>query len=390
MPAIVRPTLTKLAENGTRDGSSQTSTLGLGEVNVKRKLVVLWEEANKAAQHFLGFSRISRDGMGLPIRIERLLPISHPDDPALIATALSVTTNHHWLSSRGTNIALPGSRTNRLPDQSVGSIYDKLMFDVQYERPMYTLLEDSAVLPSEEYMRYVDFLEPKPSTEVITLPGYSLNYTLAVGQPKPAIFLDRTKAAIPGNVPLIQPIRDVYAVWKRLPADFYSFFSTSPWLDRITGTPNATTPIKPYIGTVNKTQFGSYPAGTLLFTNWEPIRKPAPFVLYTGSPGSMTWISPAVEWDIKFTFRYKPNGHNYIYLNDMAIPPPAVSPPPPPPPPAVPPPPPPPLVPPPPPTLRSGYYYVSRTGVFNTSGNVPDGDSIFNEREFRDLFKVSI
>ncbi len=370
MPPLARPILSKLAERGVKDGSSQTATLGLAEVTCRRKFTCAWTESADAAKHFLGYARIDRDAGGEPVRLRRLLPAPHPDDAALVATALTVTANYQWLAARGANAAAPGSRTNRLADQSVGSSYKKLDFEVQYERPMYDLREDADTSINEEYKRYVDFLEPRPATEVQTLPGHTLSYVLAPGQAAPAVFTSGSPPAtaaslpIPGTVPLIQTLRDIPVVWKRLPADFYSFFDPGPAVRRLTGDPAASPPVRPYVGTVNKTAFGPYPAGSLLVHDWKPVRRPAPFVQYAPvEGGGYRWVSPAVEWDVEYTFRYRPSLHNFVFLNDLRASGSSAP-------------------------LRAGYYYASRSKTYYAPGSVPDGDSLFCEREFRDLFKV--
>lgn len=351
---ITRPTLTKLAEYGVRDGSSSRATLAIGEVSLTRKLRVFWDETGLAAQHFLGYSRVAGG------RLERLLPAPHPDDPTLVATRISIVDNHRFTAARGSR----RPTDDRLPDQSVAAAYGQATIEVQYERPMYTLLEDSAVAPDQEFLRFVDWGEPQPTEEVFTQPGHTLNFVAASGTP----FGGGATLPVGYNVPRVFPLMDFTVTWKRLPADLFNPTAPGAWLLRMIGDPFATPAKLSYQGMVNKEPFGPFPAGTALLRSWRPVRRPAPFVLYSAPDpgGPLVYQSPAVEWDIEFQIRYDPKGHNRKWYSDPV----------------------------PPSTSRStpgasGLYFVGAGTTHYAPGLVPDDYSLFNERPFADLFNVN-
>jgi hypothetical protein len=251
-----------------------------------------------------------------------------------------------------------------LSDQSIGSAYDKAILELSYERPMYKLLEDHECPADQEYLRYVDWGDsPQPTEEVFTMPGHTLNFIAQSGTP----FGGSASLPVGYNVPKIFPMIDFQVTWKRLPAEIFDVYFPGPWLLRMVGNPNNPSMV-PYQGIVNRTPFLTFPAGTLLLKSWRPIRKPAPFTLFnTPFPGGpMTWASPSVEWDIEFTFRYDPKGHNYKFYVDPVPPGGSRS-----------------------NAGNSGLYFVGAGTTWYPPGNVPDRYSLFNEREFADLFVVT-
>ena len=358
---ITRPTLTYFTDIGVRDGSSQTAVLGLGEVSTTRHVVVKWGEAQQAAQSLLGYSRITPGSGG---RLERLLPLWHPLDPSLIPVRVALERNHQFLKGLGANLNVPGSLTNTLSDGSVGSVYKKVCLRIEYQRAMFDLKEDADTPRDAEAGRYVDWGVPEPVTNAMTTPGHLLHYTVPPGQTPPALWQGQTSFGLSFNVPRIETGFRLAVRWLRLPAPLWQPLTPGPLVQRLVGDPHGSPPQRPYIGTVNKTQFGPYKPGQLLLEGWSVERRPAPFVLYTGTQNNPPgYLSPAVEFDFVYNMAYRPYGHNFVYFNDYRAPG-QTGP------------------------TGSQYCYVSRTKTYHAPGSVPPNDSLFDEADFNDLFKV--
>jgi len=108
-----------------------------------------------------------------------------------------------------------------------------------------------------------------------------------------------------------------------------------------------------YIGTINRTEIFRIPPGKGLLVSVKPMMRSSPV-------DHVDWDIGA-RYDISFTLEVCPlsAGWNGLYWNDVL-------------------------------GFGSDYYFVSRGGstVYYAPGTVPDNASLYNEREFRDLFKV--
>jgi hypothetical protein len=156
-----------------------------------------------------------------------------------------------------------------------------------------------------------------------------------------------SQGVVPFNKPLQQTCMTFRCTWHRLPADLLDWNAPGPWLVRMLG--EAAAGDVTWMNTVNKTAIWGFDPGTLLVTAWEPERRSMPFGTY--------------EYDVHFTMVWRPQGHNFLFYNDLDD------------------------------AGASGYFFVAReeptgTLTYEAPGSVTDGVSLFNEREFRDLFKV--
>lgn len=339
---LVRPTLTKFAERGVRDGSSPTEAFATDGSAATRLFFVKWSERFLAASAILGYADIGYTGI-TPDGLRRLTPLIHPDTtvfPQLwYASAITKVEGHKFTGNR------IGS------DTSIANTFKWAKIEVQYEQLGYLVIDDTATIvpgtadafswPGDEYRRWVSFGEPRTSTDYVTLPGNILKYARSAGTAVPH------NRPIPFNVGISLPIMELPVTWHKVPYDIFnpnlSSAISNPWPTRIWG--DAST--LPYLGSVNKTTFLNRPPGTLLFSNIRPI------------PRKSAFLRP--EYDIEFTFAFDPHGWNYkAYISVGAA------------------------------TEWISVVKESSPGAvtYYAPGSVPDGMSMYNEREFRDLFKV--
>ena len=350
MPAITRPILTPAPdERGVRDGSSPRETFAPGEVAATRRFFVSWAQRYDALRYFCGYSLIEpvAGGGAGRARLRRLTPQKLPDsgdvvpdNPAvtnfLWATRLNVVSGHRFNAKRTAQ-----------PDGAIGSSFDLVEVEVGYERLPYMVRDDTGFDPyngadNNEHLRFVSIGEWQMSADYISLPGGLLSYYGPLGteggHAQPIQF----------NVGKVLPIFEIPMTWHRLPEGIIDYRTgTSRWLDRIFGTASERT----YIGTVNKTDFLTFPAGTLLLVGVQPRCRPS----LTNHPD----FEIGLEYDVEFKFAFDPFRHNFKYYH----PPVAAG------------------------ATGAGWYFAGRT-QYRTEGSIPDNDALFDERDFADLFKV--
>jgi hypothetical protein len=348
---LVRPTITYFAERGVRDGSSPIERFGVDASDATRKFFVPWDERFLAASAILGRSEIEYyvDGGGnsTPTGLKRLVPLRHPDTVVypfyLWASHITEVKGHQFAGNR-----VGG-------DSSIANTFTKAEITVQYESVDYQMFNDSQVTnpatgeawvwPDDEWVRYTSIGEMTTSTEYITLPGGTIQYCRSTGTAEPH------GRPIPFGTGIVKPIMEFKVTWKHIPFAIVSPYGDEffcPWKRRIWGDGDT---IKPYIGSVNKTDFMGYKAGTLLFSNIRLIPKKSPYLV--------------PEWDIEFTFAVDPYKWNYKLFV---------------------------------PTTSVGDNLewllairpTSGTTTHYAEGSIPDSKCIYNEREFTNLFRVDI
>jgi hypothetical protein len=331
--ALDRPNLTKQAERGVRDGTSSLRTRTLNEVSDKRKAWFNWPERNDALKRFLGYNDLLFDASNFPTSLTRLAPMVHPNSDYLHVTRFTENSCHKVI--------------NKLLDPTDGTtraVFDKIDVELVYERLPYRALSDDDVRwDGSEFTRFVSVGEKKATADYIGLPGSAIKY-IALNKP------------IQYNSGIISPTQEFNITWHRVPAALWNYDIPNYWTDRINGTDDEYS----YIGTINKTAFKGYPAGTLLLTNVSDKQCPAPVDI------PETWFALLefpYEIDIIFNVHFNPMGWNYLYYNDISGTTTAGN---------------------------SGWYFVGRGTTNYPPGSVPDEYSIYNEREFRDLFKVGV
>lgn len=325
---ITRPTLTKNAERGSRDGTSPRDTWSLDAVGSDIKRFVKWSERFDAIDYYLGHARIDLDGSGDPLELQRLTPKPHPYDARLYPTRMEGIYNHK-IDDLAPYTTVEGEVMNA---------FEKVEYLIHYERLPYKIKEDDEI--TYEYERYTYIGEERVSTDYVTLPGGGLGYRRSSGSDPPH------NQPIPFATGIVLPIIEFPVTWYRLPEELIDFDTPGPWLKRLIGSASA----KSYLGSVNKYAFKGFQPGTLLFSNYRRIRKPMPVTL--------NGYDPAVEWDIEYTFAYDPNKWNFKYYWSLAD------------------------------ATNNGWYFISKDSYY-ASGSIPDGASLYNERNFDDLFDVT-
>jgi hypothetical protein len=339
---------------------------------VRKFFVTPWEARDRFAKWVLGEVGINVD-VSPPV-LTRTPPQRHPKFPDMVATRIVGIKG--YLPAPGSRITGAGTTTYPLPDyaQSDGAAteqnyklakYESAIIDVEYTHVRYNPWGDGQLIsegysPSnegEEMNRYTEVMDPKTSAEYLQLPGMLLYYTRtnpAAGKPH--------GHAIPYGIGLILPLEEFTIVWRRLPyslVDPFSDWSTtigqsgagtlSPIFKRIYGDPDDPDDYtkRPYLGTINKTTIFGRAAGTLCLTGFASVRRSGP------TPES--W-----EVDLFYTFTFDPNrgwDRKYFHPNDGV-------------------------------GTSAGWYYVSRSKTYYEHGSIPDKDSQYDEREFRNLFVI--
>lgn len=347
MPPIARPTTTYFQERGTRDGSGRVDQFGMGANSMVRPMWCPWVDRYKIARAIIGYSKLAKENVGDPTEItglRRLTPLPHPD----IDIADPDDGPGNMFASRINSIKgfkpLPGELSEHDEDINADTkknVYSRAEIEVQYENIGYQIREDDDVpdWPENEWYRYLEILEPTPSSSYITLPGGTLNYIKSGGG-------GPTGLPINFNVGKIFSTMQFKFLWKRLPFDLFDPTNQSKWAKRIWGDPSDPTAAK-LIGTVNKTSILGFLPGTLLLENVRPIPVRSPFYFI--------W-----EWDFEFTLNYNPNFWNYLYYFPVSTAG----------------------------VTDRGFYLVGSGTTFHANGSVPDNYSLYNEAEHNLLFDV--
>lgn len=335
MAAIVRPTLTFYQERGTRDGSANQTQFGMGANSGTRPVWVDWVDRYKAARAIIGYSQLDRLA-GIIIGLRRLTPLPHPD----AETAGSDDGPGNMFATRINGIkgykALAGTSSTLETAVNAGvkkNVFEKAEIEIMYENPGYQVRTEEEIenWPEDEYLRMFEVLEPTPSSSYITLPGGCMNYIRESGTDAPH------GLPVNYNVGKVFSTMQLKFMWHRLPYDLFDISNQTNWAKRIYGDPDNPDEI-PLIGTVNKTAWLSFPAGTLLLENVRPIPVKSPFYYI--------W-----EWNFEITWNYNPRGWNYLYYFSPAG------------------------------GAGSGTYFVGKGTTYYAPGSVPDNTSIYNERE---------
>lgn len=426
MAAIVRPTVSKLSERGIRELSSPVESFAPGASTTSRIHRTEWTDRFIAARAILGYSKLELNGSNQIIGLRRLTPLPHPDIQAgedLIGPGNMWATRINSITPQAPDPAGSSVSTEDSAAKTGGSAkratYLMADLNVQYENPGYSCLTEEdigegtgfstvaitgtvdtptneiilttgiavadwlgktlvisagtataatyviiAVLSTSrvrveksagtagqtittgevkyeagdwsirEFERFTRILEPQPSSEYITMPGGTLAFLKSGG--------GGPTGKIAQNVGKIFSTIQYKLLWKRLPFALYSLSNPTKWQKRIWGSDTNT----PLIGTVNKYEWNGFKAGTLLFENCRPIPVDSMFgYLY--------------EWDFEYTLHLDVNGWNRKYYF-----PPASS-----------------------GAGDAGFYFVGKSTYYDT-GSVPDGESIYNERDFSLLCDV--
>ncbi len=344
---FTRPALTKCAEIGVRDGSSQRLNFAPTGANATRRFKVLWNERYKFVRRFLGDNQIIYDDIQQSnmVRINRMTPLPWPteDFPNLYAAeAVSIT---------GFKIDGHTSYTDDGDDGSVAADYSHAEIELAYRPSPYDVLTDTQVDQGggvyNELLRYISVSDYRSSTNYISLPQGTLLY-IAEGGGRP------TGIPMQFSVGKVIAVMEFVVTWHSLPYEIFDITSTNqyPWARRVFGAATAVSSetrswpaVSAYLGCVNRTSFLSRDPGTVLLTDVRPEWR---FNSYGNK-----------EWDIHFTFAYDPNRWNYKWFAGVGED-----------------------------TALSGYYSTGTSTTYYAPGSLPANYSIYSEKNFQDLFTV--
>jgi len=333
MPALTYPDQTEInlwgvTEQGVRDGSSPVDRLEINASSSERVFRCNWDYRANFIQWMLGYGE-TWDDAGTT-RLSRLLPQVHPYYPDLIATKVTQVKGFKWTGNEVPDVGGAYSYT----DQQL-SRFDKAEVTVLYEHRTFDLAEDVVIYDGlTEFDRYVVRGDVQPGAEYLQLPGAALKYKRSSGSSAPNDF------PIPFSPGKILPQERFTLTWHRVPENVWT--PDSGLYDYVYGL-NAYAGVPAY-GAINKTTFYGRPPGTVLLENLRPI--------LLRSPLGIGW-----EYDIEYHFAFNPRGWNYLYHWDPA-------------------------------GTASGWYFVT-SGSYEAPGSVTNDKSIYNEREFSNLFSVN-
>lgn len=331
-----RPTLSYLNEIGVRDGTSDLASYGGSDNAATRKFRGRWEERNLIAPYFLGNVRIGSE------RLERITPLPHPTAPNFFASYITVDRNH---KVNGKELGVT--------DVATSATYLAVDFTVHYTKPKYRVLTDEECPADEEYRRWMDLPETRPHANVLTVPVGGIQFIRPDGL-GPTGSLPLT---VPYNLAIVQSQVGFTFWWRDLPFDLYDPDATpSKWWKRLTGGTEEGEEVASYLFTTNRSLWKGMPPGTMLLNSARMIPRPSPV---DGELGKEWDIGQ--RWDVAFevSFLATKGGWNSAYYNDRN-------------------------------GTNSGYYYATRTGDHYYPGTLAtDNVSLYNEREFADLTKVT-
>jgi hypothetical protein len=332
MPAIVPPDQTivdlwEVEEIGVRDGSSPVESFEVNGSTAERRFRVAWDYRNQFVWWMLGYAETWDDAGTL--RLSRLLPQAHPFYADLVATKCTRISGFKFT---GNEVADVGGVYQFPADGTQIATYSKADVTIQYNHVVYERVDDGDI--TTEFDRYVIRGDVTPGADYLQVPGAAFKYYRSSGTTSP----DGVPVAFNGG--RIIPTERFTLTWHRLPENVWT--PDSGLYDYVYGL-GAYTSGGAY-GAINKTEFYDRPAGTVLLEAVRPILLRDPF-------------GTGLEWDLEYTFAYNPRGWNYLYFYDLG-------------------------------GTNSGWYHVSSSGDYEAPGSVTDNRSIYNEREFANLFSV--
>lgn len=277
-------------ELGQRQGaSSPEEGCDLTTPNARRTLMVNWSDRKEAEWQIIGTAWLDTE-----CKLRRWLPEQHPDKPWLWATRISRSYGIEpvGVTVMGTGFfdhsVLPGSGLQGSPIGSTGSgvswaghrsinTYRYCVFEVEYTRPPYNIVEDEDV--ESEVERYVEYL-PEFQGDYLSVP-----YEASSGAT--GFKFVETGRNYPGNVGVIVPAEIERLKWWQVPE--VAVNETAIW---------------DLVGKVNDASWFdgrfSYAREHLLFCGLERERVWLP---HDGSPA----------WNITFLFKWFKYGHNHFY-----------------------------------------------------------------------------
>lgn len=329
-----------LESRDIRDGAHPTEVFSPEGATSERSYFCDWEDRYDVIKWLVGEAAIWSDAGD--DTVTRIPPQTHPDaefaDKWFCTKVVSITGHKPTGDAGGPAWSLPSPEYERAEIKClfeyVSYAADKADDEVTTEQDRYT------IAPGHP------FNDIATSAEYVTMPGGSLNFLESGGVGPPYTAPHMTTIPYGIGFPMM---REKFSfTWERVP--FTGFQPSSTLRQRVQGTAANRT----YIGSVNKTTFGNYPAGTLQLQGCEPRLMLDP----TGTG----WV-----WRIKYIFEYAPDGMHNLYFFDSRRDPTTNAP----------------LTP-----SLSGWYQAGRGPTYQAPGAIADDTTLFHEREFADLWVV--
>jgi hypothetical protein len=326
---ITRPSVTKLSERDIRDGNSFREDFTPDGVRTTRSFFTKWDERYDLVIGVCGYSQIARVSGGGPVRLERLLPLQHPQTSGSHARAVVGIRGHQFTGRVADPVAAGGGW---------GANYKWAACEVEYRPDEFDYLTDDQTPADEEWRRYFSYVEATQASEYLTFPTGSMRYAPEDGDARVRGLM------VPYSGGMVIPTMSWKFRWWELPLDLLTY--GEPWFNRITGTDTD----RSYIGCVNSAPWpnpaNGFPAGTLLLDSVIPVRR-------KNALGN-------VCLDVDINVLFKESGWNNLWYNSTEA------------------------------GVPSGWRFVTRDpgATYYAPGSVPDDTALYSERPFADLLKV--
>src|SRR5579883_475012 len=333
--------LMDIRRRGMNDGSHVRWNFGRDGTGCTRKFSCAAQYRWNCLIYFVGAATTYTDNAG-NLQVSRLVPLTDPEFPAWICTKVEFEPYQYLAQIDG----IDGGVANggqALP------FYARCDFTATFELVPFTVAADGVV--TSELNRYVTKpgypgADVSTETHYIGLKEGTIQFASADGASRPA------GIPIPYASGFPEHFSKFSVIWRRLPLDAYGQNTTL--FDRIFGIVSGQELTPGILGSLNLLSFLGNAPLTVQLIGVEDRLLPDPTGL-------------GYSWDLKYTFSRKnvPFGHLGYYWTETNKPP---------------------L-----PVATNGYYEVLRpaAGAQNkTAAQINDGDSLFNVRDFGELFIV--
>jgi len=320
-----------------RNGSHPTEVFGIDGATSERTYFCEWNTRYDTIAWLVGEVALYVDGGG-DTKVSRIVPQAHPDplfQSLWFCTKILSITGHVIIEDSPST--LPDPQYQRA---EVKCLFEPVTYKVRGDLGLTSELQRYTIEPG------FPFNDINTATEYVTMPGGILNYLTPTGELTPP-YTKPHMTPIPYGIGFPMVREKFSYTWERVP--YGGFEPSSNLRQRVQGTASA----RPYLGSVNKTTFGNYQAGTLQLQGCEPRLMLDP----TGK---------FYVWRIKYVMEYAPDGMHNLYFFDSRRNPDGS-----------------PITP-----GLSGWYQVGRGPAYQTPGTIVDNTTLFPEREFADLWVV--
>jgi hypothetical protein len=310
---------------GVKDGAHPTWSLDPGSASAHRDWHCNGNAFKDARALLLGGVRLTEE---LNPRLSRLMPMAMPGERNYPAMAIESATG-----TGGCGIDGPDG----VP------VYPKLHLRVRHELVFFGLQSDDVVI--SEQLRYTETLPSQTEVRYLSLGGMSSSLKYITADASSALY----GRPIPVSIGRPDQTMKFAFKWWRIPLSAWN--NAAPPLfggvyQRARGPATFLAPEGSYVGCVNKLKFFGRPPGTVLFDGVD--EEPVPDL-----------VDGNYCFNLIYRFTERASGWNKIWYQARSGE-----------------------------GVDSGYYYVSRTPIYHDAGDVPDGVSLYNERDLNRLWLV--